>query len=104
MFIVYYFAFICLKVENLLSENLRLNKDVKDLNAAIVEEKKKKSGTPTGAGGWRNSNNSNASQLDELQTELNSTRIKLIERERDFERCCMSLCNQITYNHENVVW
>ena len=38
-------------MENLLSENLRLNKDVKDLNAAISEEKKKKSGTPTGAGG-----------------------------------------------------
>ena len=75
------------KVENLLSENLRLNKDVKDLNTAISEEKKKKSGTPTGAGGWRNSNNSiNASQLEELQTELNTTRIKLIERERDFER------------------
>ena len=74
------------KVENLLSENLRLNKDVKDLNAAIGEEKKKKSGTPTGAGGWRNNNSSNASQLDELQTELNTTRIKLIERERDFER------------------
>ena len=75
------------KVENLLSENLRLNKDVKDLNTAISEEKKKKSGTPTGAGGWRNSNNNNnASQLEELQTELNTTRIKLIERERDFER------------------
>ena len=74
-------------MENLLSENLRLNKDVKDLNAAISEEKKKKSGTPTGAGGWRGSGGANASQLDELQTELNTTRIKLIERERDFERC-----------------
>ena len=79
------------KVENLLSENLRLNKDVKDLNAAVSEERKKKSGTPTGAGGWRNSNSSNASQLEELQTELNTTRIKLIERERDFERYRYSL-------------
>ena len=78
--------FRCFQVENLLSENLRLNKDVKDLNAAISEEKKKKSGTPTGAGGWRGSGGANASQLDELQTELNTTRIKLIERERDFER------------------
>ena len=95
------FAFICFKVENLLSENLRLNKDVKDLNAAIVEEKKKKSGTPTGAGGWRNSNNSNASQLDELQTELNSTRIKLIERERDFERCCV-VCHYVYLDNYEI--
>ena len=89
IFLVFFCKFICLKVENLLSENLRLNKDVKDLNAAISEEKKKKSGTPTGAGGWRNSrSNSNDGQLEELQTELNTTRIKLIERERDFERWC----------------
>ena len=80
-----------MQVENLLSENLRLNKDVKDLNAAISEEKKKKSGTPTGAGGWRGSGGANASQLDELQTELNTTRIKLIERERDFERWSHSI-------------
>ena len=86
------------KVENLLSENLRLTKDVKDLNAAVSEERKKKSGTPTGAGGWRNSNSSNASQLEELQTELNTTRIKLIERERDFERCrIFRLSLHITY-------
>ncbi len=72
------------KVENLLSENLRLNKDVKDLND---EKKKKLSGASSSAApSWRNSAPSASSQLDELQAELNSTRLKLIERERETER------------------
>jgi chromosome segregation ATPase len=69
------------KVESLLSDNLRLTKDVKDLNQTVGEERKKKSGGPS----WRTTN-ANTSQLDEVQTELKSTRSKLIEREREIER------------------
>ena len=34
------------KVENLLTENLKLSKDIKELNTRLTEEKKKKS-TPS---------------------------------------------------------
>ena len=69
------------KVESLMSENIRLTKDIKDLNATVNEERRKKSSGSS----WR-SNSASSSQLDEVQTELNSTWTKLLEREREVER------------------
>ena len=73
------------KVENLLTDNLKLSKEIKDINSKLAEEKKKK---PTG-GLYSNSTRGTEkdnSKLEETQNELNSTRIKLIEKERELER------------------
>ena len=73
------------KVENLLTDNLKLSKEIKDINSKLAEEKKKK---PTGglySSASRGTEKDN-SKLEETQNELNSTRIKLIEKERELER------------------
>ena len=73
------------KVENLLTDNLKLSKEIKDINTKLADEKKKK---PAGNlyGNTSRSTTNDSSKLDELQNELNSTRIKLIEKDRELER------------------
>merc|ERR1712083_438056 len=70
------------KVENLLTDNLKLTKEIKDINSKLAEEKKKK---PSGNlyGNTSRSTTNESSKLDELQNELNSTKIKLIEKDRE---------------------
>merc|ERR1712020_20736 len=73
------------KVENLLTDNLKLSKEIKDINTKLADEKKKK---PAGSlyGNTSRSTTNESSKLDERQNELNSTRIKLIEKDRELER------------------
>ena len=53
-----------------------------DLNQSLSEEKRKKS-SPA-ATGWRASlQRDNSTEMDQVKDELNSTRIKLIEKERE---------------------
>ena len=63
------------KVDTLLSDNLKLTKEVKDANAALSEEKRKKVSTSS----WRQAapEKENAfyeNKIDDLQTELSATR------------------------------
>jgi len=76
------------KVENLLTENLKITKEVKDISAKLNEEKKKKS-TPSYSSyssGSKASTSAQEAKIDELQTEINSFRVKLIEKDRELER------------------
>merc|ERR1712008_477299 len=76
------------KVDNLLTENLKLTKEIRGINTQLSDEKKKKPAAATsGYGKSANDKNSNYEQkIDELQTDLNTTRVKLIEKEREVER------------------
>ena len=74
------------KVENLLTENLKLSKDIKDLNTRLTDEKKKKSTPSSFSRGPDKENSFYEDKIDELQGELNGTRVKLIEKEREVER------------------
>ena len=73
------------KVENLLTDNLKLSKEIKDINSKLTDEKKKKPSSGLYGNNTRTSVSDN-SKVDEIQNELNSTRIKLIEKERELER------------------
>jgi len=73
------------KVENLLTDNLKLSKEIKDTNSKLADEKKKKSSSSLYSSTVRTKDN-DSSKLDEVQNELNSTRVKLIEKERELER------------------
>ena len=73
------------KVENLLTDNLKLSKEIKDINSKLTDEKKKKPSSGLYGNNTRTSASDN-SKVDEIQNELNSTRIKLIEKERELER------------------
>merc|ERR1712110_635581 len=72
------------KVENLLTDNLKLSKEIKDINTKLADEKKKKPASNL-YGNTSRSTTNDSSKLDELQNELNSTRIKLIEKDRELE-------------------
>ena len=74
------------KVENLLTENLKLSKDIKDLNTRLTDEKKKKSTPSSFSRGPEKENSYYENKIDELQSDLNGTRVKLIEKEREVER------------------
>jgi len=71
------------KVENLLTENLKITKEVKDITTKLNDEKKNK--TPARTYGAASSTN-NDKKLEELQTEVNAFRVKLIEKDREVER------------------
>ena len=73
------------KVENLLTDNLKLSKEIKDINTKWAEEKKKKPSSNLYSSSARGLEK-DTSKLDEIQNELNSTRVKLIEKERELER------------------
>jgi len=76
------------KVENLLTENLKLTKEVKDITTKMSEEKKKKPATNSYSYGGisKQDSSSNQSKVDELQAEINTFRVKLIEKDREIER------------------
>merc|ERR1711981_1172262 len=66
------------KVENLLTDNLKLSKEIKDTNTKLADEKKKKSSSSLYSSTVRTTDKD--SKIDEIQNELNGTRIKLIEK------------------------
>ena len=77
------------KVENLLTENLKLTKEVKDITNKLSDEKKRKTSTSSsmyGAPAKENSNTFYEKKVEELQTEVNTFRVKLIEKDRELER------------------
>merc|ERR1719513_501551 len=72
------------KVENLLTENLKITKEVKDLTSKVSEAKKSSSvGSYGRMGGTQNSTDK---KVAELQDEVNTFRVKLIEKDREVER------------------
>merc|ERR1712226_104163 len=72
------------KVENLLTENLKITKEVKDLTNKVADSKKTSS---TGSyGRMGTSQNSTDKKVAELQDEVNTFRVKLIEKDRELER------------------
>merc|ERR1711981_618950 len=66
------------KVENLLTDNLKLSKEIKDVNTKLADEKKKKPSSSLYSSTVRTTDKD--SKIDEIQNELNGTRIKLIEK------------------------
>jgi len=76
------------KVENLLTENLKITKEVKDITTKLNDEKKKKAPTNSYSYGGisKQDTTSNQSRIDDLQAEVNSFRVKLIEKDREIER------------------
>ena len=72
------------KVENLLTENLKITKEVKDLTNKVSEAKKSTSVGSYGRMGT--SQNSTDKKVAELQDEVNTFRVKLIEKDREVER------------------
>merc|ERR1712088_1183878 len=72
------------KVENLLTENLKITKEVKDLTSKVSEAKKSSSVGSYGRMGT--SRNSTDKKVAELQDEVNTFRVKLIEKDREVER------------------
>ena len=73
------------KVENLLTDNLKLTKEVKDITTKMNDAKKAPASRSYGYGS-SSSSNSNEKKIEELQTEVNSFRVKLIEKDREIER------------------
>merc|ERR1719205_566547 len=72
------------KVENLLTENLKITKEVKDISSKLADSKKTSS---TGSyGRMGTSQNSTDKKVAELQDEVNTFRVKLIEKDRELER------------------
>merc|ERR1712083_483289 len=72
------------KVEDLLTENLKITKEVKDLTSKVSEAKKSSSVGSYGRMGT--SQNSTDKKVAELQDEVNTFRVKLIEKDREVER------------------
>ena len=73
------------KVDNLLTDNLKLSKDIKDINTRLADEKKKKPSSSLYSSSASTSDKASA-KIDEIQNELNDTRVKLIEKDRELER------------------
>eukprot|EP00092_Neocalanus_flemingeri_P038095 GFUD01041465.1.p1 GENE.GFUD01041465.1~~GFUD01041465.1.p1 ORF type:complete len:1997 (+),score=598.99 GFUD01041465.1:524-6514(+) len=73
------------KVENLLTENLKITKEVKEITSKLSEAKKtpatRSYGTPA-----KDTNSTNEKKIEELQTEVNTFRVKMIEKDRELER------------------
>merc|ERR1719336_2435248 len=77
------------KVENILTENLKLTKEVKDIQTKLNDAKKAPAaGRSYGYGAANNTSSSNANEkkIEELQSEVNTFRVKLIEKDREIER------------------
>ena len=62
------------KVDNLLTENLKLTKEIREINVKLSDEKKKKPSATTTSYGKNDKNSNYEQKIDELQTDLNSTR------------------------------
>ena len=74
------------KVENLLTDNLKLSKEIKDVNTKLADEKKKKPSSSLYSSSTARSSDKDSAKIDEIQNELNDTRVKLIEKDRELER------------------
>ena len=73
------------KVENLLTDNLKLTKEVKDISTKL-NDSKKSSTTSRSYGSSYGSSNATDKKVEELQGEVNTFRVKLIEKDREIER------------------
>ena len=73
------------KVENLLTENLKVAKEVKDITSKLAEAKKGSSSSSYGRMGTT-SQSATDKKVAELQDEVNTFRVKLIEKDRELER------------------
>ena len=66
------------KVDNLLTENLKLTKEIREINTKLSDEKKKKPSSSStsayGKSGTTDKNSHYEQKIDELQTDLNTTR------------------------------
>merc|ERR1711971_522227 len=75
------------KVENILTENLKLTKEVKDIQTKLTEAKKAPAaGRSYGYGATNTGSGANEKKMEELQSEVNTFRVKLIEKDRELER------------------
>ena len=74
------------KVENLLTDNLKLTKEVKDITTKMNDSKKSSTTSRSFGYGSANSSNTNDKKIEELQGEVNTFRVKLIEKDREIER------------------
>ena len=76
------------KVENILTENLKLTKEVKDIQTKLTEAKKAPAAGRSYGYGATNTGSGAAAEkkLEELQSEVNTFRVKLIEKDRELER------------------
>merc|ERR1712004_602503 len=76
------------KVDNLLTENLKLSKEIREVNGKLTEEKKKKTSSSASSYGKNPGKEDKfyEQKVYDLQTELNTSRVKLIEKEREVER------------------
>ena len=73
------------KVENLLTENLKITKEVKEITNKLADSKKTSSTSSYGRMG-AGTQNSTDKKVAELQDEVNTFRVKLIEKDRELER------------------
>merc|ERR1739838_493060 len=73
------------KVENLLTENLKITKEVKEITSKLSEAKKTPATRSYGMPA-KDTNNTNEKKIEELQTEVNTFRVKMIEKDRELER------------------
>merc|ERR1711872_647062 len=73
------------KVENLLTENLKITKEVKEITSKLNEAKKAPATRSYGMPA-RDNSSTNEKKIEELQTEVNTFRVKTIEKDRELER------------------
>jgi len=73
------------KVENLLTENLKITKEVKEITSKLNEAKKAPATRSYGMPA-KDTNSTNEKKIEELQTEVNTFRVKMIEKDRELER------------------
>merc|ERR1712066_316899 len=75
------------KVENLLTDNLKLTKEVREITTKLTEQKKQTTSSPFSYGGQKpKGNDQNEKKIEELQSEVNASRVKIIEKDRELER------------------
>merc|ERR1719402_1145268 len=65
------------KVENLLTENLKVTKEVKDITNKLAEAKKSSSVGSYGRAGTQNSQSNTDKKVQQLQDEVNTFRVKI---------------------------
>merc|ERR1719500_899484 len=74
------------KVENLLTDNLKLTKEVKDISTKLNDSKKSTTTSKSyGSSYGSSSGNATEKKVEELQGEVNTFRVKLMEKDRELE-------------------
>merc|ERR1712032_471606 len=74
------------KVENLLTDNLKLTKEVKDISTKLNDSKKSSTTSRSYGSSYGSSGNATEKKVEELQSEVNTFRVKLMEKDREIER------------------